>query len=404
MCSTCKQHLDSVKKSSSLINTDLSFLETPQRSLTVTFPVLLDTGETKMIRGYRVQYNDALGPTKGGIRIHQDADREEVSELAFLMSLKTSLAGLPYGGAKGAIQINPKDYSATDLEKIIRRFTREISHHIGEDYDIPAPDVNTDPETMRIMLDEYERVIGKKSSATFTGKPVQSGGSLGRDTSTSKGGYYILREHLGDRDPNDITVAIQGYGNVGSHLAELLHTDGFKVVAVSDSSTALYNSQGPPAPELSEWKNEGKRFSDRSEEKISNEELLELSVDILAPSALGGVIANNNANNIRAPLIIEMANGPVTPEADDILQKKNVTVLPDILANAGGVIVSYFEWVQNKENVQWVADDVDTKLKEMILSAYEAVMKESRAENVNIRTASYILAIKRILEREAKRK
>lgn len=385
---------------------DLEVLKDPQRSLIVHFPLKMDDGSVRMIDGYRVQYNDALGPTKGGLRFHEEVDVEEVSELAFLMSLKNSLAGLPYGGGKGGIKINPRALSEAEHERMTRRFARELAHFIGEDIDIPAPDVNTNGAVMLTMLDEYERVIGRKSPATFTGKPVEHGGSLGRETSTSRGGFFVLREHLATKDPSNVRVAIQGFGNVGGHLAEILFDTGYKVVAVSDASTAIYAENGLDIPHVMECKKD-KDLKDYSCEQkiefISNDKLLKLDVDVLVPAALGGVITHENANDIKAPLILEMANAPIEPDADVLLQKKNIAIIPDILANSGGVIVSYFEWVQNKQNEQWTEKKVNGKLEEMIVSAYKAVVKESEGKNITMRTASYHIAINRILEAEKKR-
>ncbi len=403
MSTTPSDRLKSLTTIGSLPERSVAFLKQPRRSITINVPITLDSGEERMVTGYRVQYDDTLGPTKGGMRIHPHADLDEVNELAFLMTLKTSLAGLPYGGAKGAIQIDPKNYSSEELERIIRAFTHQLAPFIGEDRDVPAPDVNTDGETMRIMLDEYEKTAGIKSPATFTGKDVSNGGTLGRAEATGQGGFYVLEAFLGGKTPNDTRIAIQGFGNVGMNLAQLLFEAGYKVVAVSDSSTGLHDANGLPIPELIEWKDAGKRFSDYEKaEKITNEALLELPCDVLAPSALGGIITAENASRIKAPIILEMANGPITPEADAILDTKNVAIIPDILANAGGVIVSYFEWFQNKKGETWTKDRVNEELKSLIIDAFNR-MKARKTDTISFRTASYVEAVTRIVEARVKK-
>ncbi len=398
MSTTPAERLTSITKTNLIPDASVDFLKYPRRSITITVPVRLDSGEERMITGYRVHYDDTLGPTKGGIRIHSHADLNEVHELAFLMTLKTSLAGLPYGGAKGAIQIDPKHYSKEELERIIRAFTHQLAPFIGEDRDIPAPDVNTDGETMRIMLDEYEKTLGIKSPATFTGKDVHNGGTLGRAEATGQGGFYVLEAFLNGKTPGDTRIAVQGFGNVGMNLAQLLFEAGYRVVAVSDSSSGLYDANGLSIPDLIAWKDAGKRFSDYAGvEKVTNEALLELPCDVLAPSALGGVITTENAPRIKASTILEMANGPITPEADTILDAQHVPIIPDILANAGGVIVSYFEWLQNKKNETWTKERVNEELKKLIIDGFNR-MKARKTETISLRTASYVEAVARIVD------
>ena len=406
LCENCRLQLSKIEELGIITGKDLSILRDPQRSLIIHFPLKMDDGSTRLLTGYRVQYNDALGPTKGGLRFHQDVNVEEVSELAFLMTLKNSLAGLPYGGAKGGIRVDPRELSKSEHERMTRRFAREIARVIGEDLDIPAPDVNTNGEIMLIMLDEYEKFIGKKSPATFTGKPVEHGGSLGRETSTSRGGFFILHEHLSDKNSSDVRVAIQGFGNVGGHLAEILHEEGYKVVAVSDASTAIYKEDGLDIPDVVKCKKDKDLKEYACEQDfsfISNDELLALDVDVLVPAALGGVITKENVDTIKAPLILEMANAPIDPDADPLLEKKGIEIIPDILANAGGVIVSYFEWVQNKADEQWTEEEVNKKLEKIIVPAYKKVIGVSKKEGVNLRSASYITAINRILKAEGNR-
>jgi glutamate dehydrogenase/leucine dehydrogenase len=413
VCTNCTKQLATVRSHRFFPDNELEVLEHARRALVVNFPVAMDDGSVRVVEGYRVQYNNALGPTKGGIRIHERADFDDVSELAFLMTLKTSLAGLPYGGAKGAIRIDPKTLSPKEHERVVRGFIREIAHFIGPDRDIPAPDVNTTPETMALMLDEYEKTVGHTSPAAFTGKPFALGGSLGRDSSTSKGGFYIIQEYFKNTNPEEISVAIQGFGNVGAHLAELLAEAGFKIVAVSDSGGGIYNESGLPMEDVIRFKRDGGRFADYADNPktvgilktqtraIGNKELLALDVELLIPAALGGVITPENAADIRAGVIIEMANAPVAPEVDPMLKEKHIPVIPDILANSGGVIVSYFEWLQNRTDEQWTLEKVNEKLKKMILTAYRNIWDEcERRPQLDMRTISYLLAIKRILEAE----
>lgn len=403
MCENCKMQLEKVKELKHLNSKELFILKNPKRVLAINYPVRLDNGNIKLISAFRIQYNDALGPTKGGIRFHQSVDLSEVTELAFLMSLKTSLVGLPYGGAKGGIKINPKEFSEGELERISRGYVKEIFKFIGDSIDIPAPDVNTNPKIMGWMIDEYEKIAGKKSPGTFTGKPVILGGSLGRDKSTARGGFYIIEEKYKDvKDKSKLKVVIQGFGNAGQNIAEMLYEQGFKIIAVSDSGTGIYDEKGLDIKEISKYKSVPKNSFTNSDKyvKITNEELLELDCDILIPAALGGIIVSRNANNIKAKVILELANSPVSPGADLILKEKKIEVIPDILANSGGVIVSYFEWVQNLQNYYWTEDEVNRKLKEKILLAYKKVLDESKTHNLDLRTASFSLSISRILEAE----
>lgn len=398
MSSSPKDRLASLADHPALKDISLTFLEAPRRSIEINAPVMLDSGEEVLVKGFRVQYDDTLGPTKGGLRIHHEADYAEVTELAFLMALKTSLVGLPYGGAKGAIQIDPKQYSPAELERIMRAFVRQLAPFIGEDVDMPAPDVNTNADTMRIMLDEYEKTIGKKSPATFTGKHIVDGGTLGREEATGQGGFYVFEVFMKSREPQDVRVAIQGFGNVGMHLARLLFDAGYKVVAVSDSSSGVYAEDGLDVPALIEWKAAHKRFVDYGEaERISNEDVLVCACDVLAPSALGGVITVINTNDIKASYILEMANGPVTPEADAELHKRGITVIPDILANAGGVIVSYFEWLQNKQGEQWTKERVNEDLRVKLVDAIDRMLPHVN-DTTSLRHAAYIESVKRIVE------
>ena len=396
-----KAQLEKVCDNDGISREEIQILKNPRKVINVNFPIKLDNGKNKLVSGFRVQYNNSLGPTKGGIRFHQSVDIEDVSELAFLMSLKCSLVNIPYGGAKGGIRINPKELSEGELERVSKRFFSEIANDIGEKIDIPAPDVNTNPKVMGWFLEEYERLNKKKSPGIVTGKPVEIGGSLGRDKSTSLGAFYIIEEMYKNANKKDLKIVIQGFGNAGLNLAKMLYDLGFKIIVVSDSRTGLYEENGLDIDKLIEFKSQRKSFEEyTSYEKISNEKLLELDCEILIPCALGDVITNKNNKNIKAKKIVEVANAPICPMSDLVLDEKQIEVIPDILANSGGVIVSYFEWVQNLQNFYWNLEEVNSKLKEIILNAYNNMKKLREEKNLKNREASYLLAINRILKAE----
>ncbi len=405
-CKKCKIEVENLAESQLVSPADLKILKHPRRILQTNFPIIMDDGSTKIITAFRVQYNDDLGPGKGGIRFHQSVDLDEVTELAFTMALKTSLAGLPFGGAKGGVRINPKDFSEAELEKISRGYVREFYKFLGPQTDIPAPDVNTNPQIMAWMLDEYEKITGEKTPAFITGKPVEEGGSEGRDKSTAMGAFYILQEeYKNEQDKSKIKVAIQGFGNAGSVVARLLSDEGFSVVAVSDVSGGIYNKEGLDIEKLEKFIYEEKNpsvigFS--GGEEITNKELLELDVDLLIPAALGDVITKENVENIKADKILELANGPISVEAEKVLLEKKVRIIPDLLANAGGVIVSYFEWVQNLENEHWSLEDVNKKLKKKIITAYRKVLNLAEEKNIPLKKAAYIIAMERIFSAKKK--
>ncbi|MCD6399084.1 MAG: Glu/Leu/Phe/Val dehydrogenase [Candidatus Aenigmarchaeota archaeon] len=361
----------------------------------------------KEYEALRIIHNDALGPGKGGIRFHPDVSEDEVKSLSFWMSLKTSLAGLPYGGAKGGIKINPKELSEQELEKVSRAYIQAFHEYIGEDVDVPAPDVYTNPKIMGWMLDEYEKIKGKHEPGVITGKPIELGGCVIRGDATSKGGKIILDLFLKkmNKDPKETSVVIQGFGNAGMNIAKMLHEDGYNVIAISDSKGAIFNKEGIDIEKAIEIKKEKSSVINYEEaQKISNKELLEIETDVLILAALENQITSENAENIKAKYILELANGPVTSEADDILHEKGIAVIPDILANAGGVIVSYCEWVQNKTGHIFSRDYMENILKEKITQAfnktYELYEKE---EKFTMRNAAYIIAIKRILDAERAR-
>lgn len=382
----------------------LEVLRRPKRALYVTFPVRMDDGKIRHLEGYRVQYNDARGPTKGGIRFHPDVCLDEVKALAFWMALKCAVVDIPYGGAKGGVTLNPKKYSATEIERVSRGYMRAVHSFLGPKIDIPAPDVYTNPQTMAWMLDEYEKIEGKHVPGVITGKPVEVGGSKGREYSTSMGGAYILRHMKDEMDmiPDNPSVAIQGFGNVGLHIARILSEwGGYRIVAVSDSKGGIYDKDGLDVKGvIAQKENKGTVVGFSGTKKITNEELLELDVDVLIPSALENQITGHNADKIKADIILEMANGPVSFNADKILHRKKKVIVPDILANAGGVTVSYFEWVQNLSGSYWNEEEVLLKLEQMMVNAFKDVQEHVERFSTDYRTAAYILAVNRILAAE----
>lgn len=379
----------------------------------------LDNGKKRSVPGYRVQHNSARGPYKGGIRFHHEADLDEVKSLAALMSLKCAVVNIPMGGGKGGITVDPKDLSPKEIERMSRAYFRMGTEQnvFSVTKDVPAPDVYTTPQIMAWMLDEHEKCIGHKSPGVITGKPLELGGSLGRSYATSQGGFYILMRYLKTlkKLPVDTTIAVQGFGNAGSLFADIAHKNGFKVVAVSDSKGGMIcdGSEGFEVPKLHEYKKAGgslrgnfcqgdtcdvEKMKKENVQMVSNEELLELDVDVLVLAALDGVVHKDNAQNIKAKTILELANGPVTPEADNILEKNGVDIIPDILANAGGVTVSYFEWVQNRSGDVWEEDSVNTKLKKIMENAFDDLVQIKKEFSVSHREAAFILGMKRIVQ------
>lgn len=361
-------------------------------ALTIT----MDNGKKKVFKGWRIQHNSALGPYKGGIRFHHETVREEVQALATLMSIKCAVAGLPYGGGKGGIVVEPKKLSKTELERLSRAFANRIAHVIGENIDVPAPDVNTTPEIMGWMLDEYQKIIGHKSPATFTGKPIAIGGSLGRTEATGRGGLFGLLSLLSKmkRKAKGTTVAVQGFGNVGYYFAKLATEVGFKVVAISDSKSGVYDKNGIDLGRA--LKNKKEKGTVSYGITISNEELLELDVDILVPAALENMVNEKNMAKIKAGIVVEMANGPLTQEAYEYLAKKGKVIVPDVFANSGGVIVSYLEWVQGRAGFWWSEKEVNDKLKVMMERAFEAIWKKSVEKKMPLKQAAFEVAIERI--------
>ncbi len=375
-------------------------LRKPKRELTVSFPVRMDDGSVEIFTGYRVQHHDVRGPFKGGIRYHPDVTLDEVRALAMWMTWKTAVVNIPYGGAKGGIVCDPKKMSPAELERLTRRYTSEISLIIGPDADIPAPDVNTNPQVMAWIMDTYSMLHGHAIPAVVTGKPLDIGGSVGRLEATGRGVVFTVEEalkHLGIR-PDEVTVAIQGYGNAGSVTARLIHALGAKVIAVSDSKGGIYNPRGlDPMDVLRHKRETGSVVGYPEADTITNAELLAMECTVLVPAALENQITRENADAVKARIVAEAANGPTTPEADDILHDKGVFVIPDILCNAGGVTVSYFEWVQDLQSFFWDEDEVNSRLERIMKRAFREVLQTAEERKVDMRTAAYILAISRVV-------
>ena len=379
-----------------------AFLREPMREFHFTIPIKMDDGGTKTFRGYRVQYNDARGPAKGGIRFHPDETIDTVRALAAWMTWKTAVADIPLGGGKGGVICNPRELSQGELERLSRGYMRNIARFVGLTQDVPAPDVNTNPQVMAWMLDEYETIVGHREPGVITGKPLALGGSAGRTPATALGGLYAIREaakHLGI-SLEGATCAVQGYGNVGSFAHKLGHNQfGLKVVAVSDEFGAVYCADGLDPKTIGQHlRRTGKVKDCPGSENISNAELLELEVDILIPAAIENQLTSQNADRIKAKIVAELANGPTTPEADNILNDKGIYIIPDFLCNAGGVIVSYFEMVQNSYQFYWDESMVHERLDKKITTAFNAVHRMSQKQSVNPRVAAYLVAVDRVAE------
>ena len=392
-----------IKSACDKLNADpavYEILKNPMRVLEVSFPVKLDNGTVKTFVGYRSQHNNAVGPFKGGLRFHPDVTKDEVKALSTWMTFKCSVAGIPYGGGKGGMAINPKDYSKAELERISKGFAKAISPIIGEKVDIPAPDVNTNGQIMSWMVDAYEEVAGKSTKGVFTGKPLEFGGSLARTEATGYGVNLTAKKALAklNIDVKGATYAVQGFGNVGFYTAYYAHKDGAKIVAFSNSDVAVYNENGIDMEAvIKDFEENGRIAANKGYGKdITNAELLELEVDVLAPCALENQITSENADRIKAKVVAEGANGPTTPEADEILFKKGIVVIPDILANSGGVVVSYFEWVQNLQSYYWPFEEVQQKEDALLSGAFEDVWTLASEYKVDLRNAAYMKSIERI--------
>lgn len=378
----------------------IEILKRPKRVLTVSIPVKMDDGSVKVFEGYRSQHNDAIGPTKGGIRFHPDVTIDEVKALSMWMTFKCGVAGLPYGGGKGGVICDPRTLSKGELERLSRGFMEAIADIVGPEKDIPAPDVYTTPEIMGWMMDTFSRIKRHNAPGVITGKPIIIGGSLGRNEATAQGCVYTILAALEELNlpTSEVKVAIQGFGNAGRIAANLLAEAGCTIVAVSDSRGGIYNPNGLDVEEVGKLKDGSGIANYADATAISNADLLELDVDVLVPAALENVITAANASRIKAKIVAEAANGPTTPEADRILSKNGVLVIPDILANAGGVTVSYFEWVQNLMNYYWSAEEVNQKLQTTMIGAYRAVHQLMEEKGTDMRTAAFMISIKRVAE------
>lgn len=370
----------------------------PSREVKVSISIERENGTLAHFQGYRVQHNNARGPFKGGLRYHPQVDSEEVKGLASLMAWKTAVVDIPFGGSKGGIACDVHSLSEKDLETLTRKFVQQIHEFIGPTVDIPAPDVNTNAQIMAWIMDEYSKIHGY-APAVVTGKPIELGGSWGRDEATGRGCAIVIERFFQDQGKSlkNITFAIQGFGNVGYHLARLLHASKAKVIALSDSRGGVFNQEGLNIPDVFEYQRQHQTVVGfPGAESLSNENLLKLECDCLVPAALGSVLTQDNASSVKARVILEAANGPTTPEADEILEKREIIVIPDILANAGGVVVSYFEWVQNLQSFRWTLEHVQGELKKVMMKGYDSVIQIARSRKASLRTAAFALGVGRV--------
>lgn len=396
--------IDSAAKKLNLPDEIISIISQPERTIEVSLPFRHDDGTFKIYHGYRVEYSSARGPYKGGLRYHPKVDFDEVKSLALWMTIKCAVAGIPFGGGKGGISIDPKLFGENELERLTRQFTRRMSDVFGPDKDVPAPDVNTNPKIMGWILDEYNKINRVDAPAVITGKSIEDGGIVGRDTATGDGGIIVLKKFLNELSlfsDNAPTVVIQGFGNVGYGFALAVHKAGYKIIGLSDSVGGICDeTQAGMNPEdMMKLKTEiGSLSSVQNYKNVSNEELLEAPTDILVLAALENQIIKDNAAKIKAKIILELANGPITRDADIILKERGIPVIPDVLANAGGVTVSYFEWLANKSGEIWSREKVDAELDKILSEASNAVISASKEFNVDFRTGAYIVALRRLNE------
>lgn len=410
LLSDASKRLDKALKHIDISSDASALLQYPKTTLSVSIPIRMDDGSMKVFPGYRVRYDDTRGAGKGGVRYHPKVNLDEVQSLAFWMTFKCALLDLPFGGAKGGITVNPKELSKAELERLSRGYINAIADAIGEDIDILAPDVYTNATVMGWMMDRYSTIKRRLCRGVVTGKPLALGGSKGRDTATAMGAFTTIQTVLPkfELTPQYTTVAIQGFGNAGATLALLLHNAGYKVVAVSDSKGGIYAPQGLDIPSVKKHKESSREMeavycqdsvcSIMDRKVISNQELLALDVDVLIPAALENQITQNNAAEIKAKYIFEVANGPISSDADEILQQRDIYVFPDILVNAGGVTVSYFEWVQNRSGWYWTLDEVNQRLQERMTKETEETWRVSRELDIDVRTAAYVRALERLGE------
>lgn len=401
--------VEQLERAASVVGLDpavVEFLKYPKRVVTVSIPVKMDDGTVKIFTGYRSQHNDALGPFKGGVRYHPKVTLDEVKALSMWMTWKCAVAGIPYGGGKGGVIVDPHVLTQAELERLSRGYFSAISGVVGPYEDIPAPDVYTDAQIMAYFMDEYSKIKGHNSFGVVTGKPIILGGSLGRDTATARGLSFVVEEAVKKLglDLRKSTVAVQGYGNAGSYVHMFLEQLGAKVVAVSDSKGGIYSKEGLSFKDVSAHKKKtGSVIGFRNSKTITNDELLTLDVDILVPAALENQINQKNAASIKATIVAEAANGPTTPEADDILYKEGVSVIPDILANSGGVTTSYFEWVQNIQGYYWSEEHVDEELRRFMVTAFRNVWDAKERYTVDMRQGAYSFAVEKVVEAMKKR-
>ncbi|MBU1446041.1 Glu/Leu/Phe/Val dehydrogenase [Patescibacteria group bacterium] len=397
--------LKQIEQAASIMSLDkdiVTILSSPKKILQVSLPIRMDSGELKVFQGFRVQHNDVAGPFKGGIRYHQQVDMHEVKALATWMTMKCSVVGIPLGGAKGGIIVDPKTLSKRELEKLTRKYVDSIEAFIGPELDVPAPDVNTTPEIMAWIADEYSKLQKRNKLGVVTGKPLEVGGSQGRGDATSRGGYYILNEVAKAKgiNPAETRVVIQGFGNAGSHMARILQEEGYKILGVSDSRGGVYSPSGIDVNCITKCKKENGSVLQcecgNDIKTITNQELLEQDCDILILAALENQVTAENADNVKAKIVLELANGPVTPEADEIFKNKGIMVVPDILANAGGVTVSYFEIVQNEMNYYWSEEEVQAKLEPIMINAWNRVFDIQKEFDCTLRQAGFISAMRRL--------
>jgi len=394
--------IEGMKEAGAIINCDpnvMARLIRPKRCIAVSVPVRMDDYTVKVFQGYRVQYNSTLGPYKGGIRYHQSVDMGEVVGLASLMTLKNSIMGLPYGGGKGGVCVDPTKLSRTEKQNLTRRYTSELGAFIGPNKDIPAPDVGTDSQTMAWMMDTFSQESGYAQAGVVTGKPIELGGSLGRNGATGLGAIYVTEQAFEKRGKkmSGSTFAVQGFGNVGSHAALYAFERGAKIVAISDVSGGIFNGDGLNIPELMEYVKQNKTIAGfPKSQKITNEELLFLDVECLMPCALESQITEQNADKVRAKMIVEGANGPVTNAATRMLHKKGIVIIPDVIANGGGVVVSYFEWVQDIMSFFWEEDEINGRLKKIITKAFEKCYLLSQEKNIDMRSAAMAVGVQRL--------
>ncbi len=396
-----KTQIDIVAKEIGLDPNITEYLKRIERALIVTIPIMMDDGSLQIFEGYRVHHSTVRGPGKGGIRYSPHVFLDEVKALATWMTWKTSLLNLPLGGAKGGVCVDPKNLSKRELERLTRRYTAEIINMIGPDIDIPAPDINTNAQVMAWIMDTYSMQKGHSVPGVVTGKPIEIGGSVGRANATGTGLYFVLQALVEKLrlDLKSLKIVVQGFGNVGSTISDLLYKHGCKIIAISDISTGIYFEDGLDIEELLEWAKQGKllkEFKNNKYNHISNDELLTLKCDVLIPAAIENQITEKNAEKIDCKIVLEGANGPTTPNADKILFEKGIHVVPDILANSGGVCVSYFEYIQDINSYFWKLDRINEELKRIIIEAFEETYKISKERNISLRTAAYVIAVSRI--------